>query len=190
MLSACRLRSASGCSPPPGRSRLTATASASPGCAGSQSAHRTKAALASAIPRFRHRAVPGDDDAGIPARPFDAMGAVSRHRRHHRALWRPDRLASIAILTGSQRPQRRSTAALTACRLACRIIDGYLEDRTTIAIAGLLEPAFGGLRAAATASVEGVASRCAPALSWRDQSLSKRPSAPQAWLFFYLICHC
>jgi len=52
--------------------------------------------------------------------------------------------ASIAILTGfpaTAAPIDRSADGLP---IGVQIIGGYLEDRTTIAFAGLLETAFGG----------------------------------------------
>ena len=96
--------------------------------------------------RMGRRDLPDDADAGLSARPLDArLRAPDQHRRQGVSISGPAGLArnrhgpGPAGDGGADRP-----LADTGLPIGVQIVGPYLEDRTTIAFAELMEQEFGG----------------------------------------------
>ena len=100
--------------------------------------------MAESFPGGRCRILPSNADPGIPARSLPATEPAARHRcdkvpYNDQIVW-----ASVATLTGlpaTAAPIGRTDDGLP---IGVQINGGYLEDRTTIAFAGLIEREYGG----------------------------------------------
>ena len=91
------------------------------------------------------RALPGHADAGLSARPFDrpttrAIDIDGKDYPYFDQLVWPE-LATTPGLPATAAPIDRSETGLP---IGVQIVGPYLEDRTTLAFAELIEREFGG----------------------------------------------
>ena len=108
--------------------------------------HRARSALARAVSRVRRRALPGHADDRLPARSFRACArAGSQIDDKDCPLRRPDDVGRASRRSRACLRRRcRSAAPTGGLPIGVQIVGPYLEDRTPLAFAALMEREFGG----------------------------------------------